>query len=242
METVQNESQERGSTRKFDQRQSRTRLGRRQQFDIQLSQLVDAALMVLSLWLGHLLRQYLGERFPIPEIDSFNMFLWLTLTIPFGPLFLDLLGFYRFPLQKTTLQSLSQITNALLCLGVLIAGCALLFRFDIHSRAVLILFGLISTVLLLIKERIVAGYLHAHTASGAYREKVILIGSTDEIRQFLACVTQEQLALIDVGTGVRPSPAFGRSSYFCNLSHASGDYRAGDRGVRGRGSGNVVSC
>ena len=198
METVQNESQERGSTRKFDQRQSRTRLGRRQQFDVQLSQLVDAALMVLSLWLGHLLRHYLGERFPIPEIDSFNMFLWLTLTMPFGPLFLDLLGFYRFPLQKTTLQSLSQITKALLWLGVLIAGCALLFRFDIHSRAVLILFGLISTVLLLIKERIVAGYLHAHTASGAYREKVILIGSTEEIRQFLACVTQEQLALIEV--------------------------------------------
>ncbi|MEA3163041.1 MAG: hypothetical protein QOE88_859 [Verrucomicrobiota bacterium] len=199
MEPVQNEPPQRGARRnseavsfvKLNQRPPPTTLGRRQQFDVQLSQLIDAALLVLSLWLGHLLRQYLGERFPIPEIDSFNMFLWLTLTLPFGPLFLDLLGFYRFPLQKTTLQSLSQITKALLWLGVLIAACAILFRFDIPSRAVLILFGSISTVLLLIKERIVAGYLRGHTSSGANREKVILTGSPEEIRQFLARVTDE---------------------------------------------------
>jgi exopolysaccharide biosynthesis polyprenyl glycosylphosphotransferase len=184
---------------KFSQRPPPPALGRRQQFNLQLSQLTDAVLLVLSLWLGHLLRQFLGERLPfIPEIDSFNLFLWLTVTMPFGPLFLDLHGFYKFPLQKTTLKSLAQIIQALLWLGVLIAGCAILFRFDIRSRAVLILFGLISTVLLLIKERIVSAYLRAHTTSGAEREKVILIGSSEEIRQFLARVTEEQLAHIEI--------------------------------------------
>jgi exopolysaccharide biosynthesis polyprenyl glycosylphosphotransferase len=206
MKTVLNEppkggfggSSEVSSVVKFNQRPP-SGLGRRQQFDRQLSQLVDAALLVLSLWLGHLLRQYLGERLPfIPEIDPFNMFLWLALTMPFGPLLLDLHGFYNFPLQKTTLQSLRQITQALLWLGVLIAACAFLFRFDIRSRAVLILFGVISTVLLLIKERIVAAYLRAHTASGAYRERVILAGSDEEIRLFLARVTDEQLAQIEI--------------------------------------------
>src|ERR1700722_1975033 len=207
MKTVLNEPRKGGSggsfrissVVKFNQRPAPPGLGRRQQFDRQLSQLVDAALLVLALWLGHLLRQYLGERLPfIPEIDSFNMFLWLTLTMPFGPLLLDLHGFYKFPLQKTTLKSLSQITQALLWLGVLIAGCAILFRFDIRSRAVLILFGLISAVLLLIKERIVAAYLRSHARSGAYREKVILAGSGEEIRQFLARVPEEQLAQIEV--------------------------------------------
>src|ERR1700676_2136603 len=195
MKTVGNEPQMRGASRgaevlpfmKFNQRKPPAAFGRRQQFNLQLSQLIDAALLVLSFWLGHLLRQYLGERLAfIPEIDSFNMFLWLTLTMPFGPLLLDLQGFYKFPLQKTVLKSLRQIVQALLWLGVLIAGCAILFRFDIRSRAVLILFGLISTVLLLIKERIVAAYLRAHSTSGAFREKVILTGSSDEICQFLA--------------------------------------------------------
>jgi hypothetical protein len=37
---------------------------------------------------------YLGERLAfIPEIDSFNIFLWFALTMPFGPLLLDLHGF-----------------------------------------------------------------------------------------------------------------------------------------------------
>ena len=207
MKTVQNEPQNRGAGRspevlsfvKLSQRRPPTTLGRRQQFNLQLSQLIDAALLVLSLWLGHLLRQFLGERFPfIPEIDPFNMFLWLTVTMPFGPLLLDLQGFYKFPLQKSMLKSLAEITQALLWLGGLIAGCAILFRFDIGSRAVLIFFGLISTVLLLIKERIVAAYLRGQAKSGEYREKVILAGSVEEIRQFLAGITEEQLAQIEV--------------------------------------------
>jgi exopolysaccharide biosynthesis polyprenyl glycosylphosphotransferase len=174
-------------------------LGRRQQFIVQLNQLIDASLLVLSLWLGHLLRQYLGERFPfIPEIDPFNMFLWLTVTMPFGPLLLDLHGFYKFPLQKSILKSLAEIIQALFWLGVLIAGCAILFRFDIGSRAVLIFFGIISTALLLTKERIVAAFLRSHAANGQYREKLILAGANDEIREFLTRVSTEQLAQIEV--------------------------------------------
>jgi len=80
----------------------------------------------------------------------------------------------------------------------LIAACAILFRFDIGSRGVLIFFGLISTVLLLIKERLVAAYLRRHVKSGEYREKVILAGSVEEIRQFLTSITEEQRAQIEV--------------------------------------------
>src|SRR5580693_897501 len=137
MKSVVNEPENHGVSRgakvlslvKFNQRARSTGIGRQQQFNLQLSQLIDAALLVLALWLGHLLRQYLGERFPfIPEIDSFNVFLWLTLTMPLGPLLLDLNGFYKFPLQKSVLKSLAQITQALVCLAFLIAGCAILFR------------------------------------------------------------------------------------------------------------------
>jgi exopolysaccharide biosynthesis polyprenyl glycosylphosphotransferase len=207
MKSVLNDSQGPGvsaspvafSFRKLYQRRPLVRLGRRQQCNLQLNQLVDATLMILSLWLGHLLRQMLEGRFPfLPSIDSFNIFLWLTLTIPFGPLLLDLHGFYKLPLQKSVLKSLAQITQALLSLGILIAVCAILFKFDIRSRAVLIFFGVISTVLLLVKERIIVAYLRSHAASGEYREKVILAGSAQEIGQFLARVSEEQIAQIEV--------------------------------------------
>ena len=174
-------------------------LGRRQRCNVLLSQLVDATLMVLALWLGHLLRRTLGEQFPfIPEVGSFNIFLWLTLTMPFGPLLLDLHGFYKFPLQKSVLKSVAQITQSLLWLGALIAVSAIIFKFDIRSRAVMIFFGMISTVLLLIKDRIIVSYLRSRAASEEYREKVIVVGSMQEIEQFLAGVTEEQLAQIEI--------------------------------------------
>jgi hypothetical protein len=48
------------------------------------------------------------------------MFLWLTVTMPFGPLLLDLNGFYKFPLQKSVLKSLAQTAQALVWLTFLI--------------------------------------------------------------------------------------------------------------------------
>jgi exopolysaccharide biosynthesis polyprenyl glycosylphosphotransferase len=173
-------------------------LGRRQKFNVQLGQLIDASLLVLSLWLGHLLRQYLSQRFPIPEIDPFNIFLWLTFIMPLGPLLLELQGFYEFRPQRSALESLSQIVRALFWLGVLIAGCAFLFKFDIHSRAVLLLFGVISTALLLIRERAIVIYLRKHSEHAEYLEKVILAGTAGEIRKLAMSLTEEQRAQIEV--------------------------------------------
>lgn len=176
-----------------------TMLGRRQKFSVQLTQLIDAALLVLSLWLGHLIRHHLSQQFPsIPEIDPFNIFLWLTLTMPLGPLLLELQGFYRLPMQKSILKSVAQITQALFWLGALIAGCAFLFRFDIHSRAVLLLFGVISTALLLIRERAVVMYLRKHSERAKYREKIILAGTPGEIRKLAMNLIGEQWAQIEV--------------------------------------------
>jgi exopolysaccharide biosynthesis polyprenyl glycosylphosphotransferase len=176
-----------------------TMLGRRQKFNAQLTQLVDAGLLVLSLWLGHLIRQHLSQHFPfIPEIDPFNIFLWLTLTMPLGPLLLEFQGFYRFPLQRSALESFRQIVQALFWLGVLIAGCAFLFKFDIHSRAVLLLFGLISTALLLIRDQVVVIYLRKHLEHAKYQKKVILAGTSGEIRKLAMSFIEEQRAQIKI--------------------------------------------
>jgi hypothetical protein len=86
------------------------------------------------------------------QLEPFKVHTWLiVIIIPFGPLFLDLNGFYHFPLQKSVLKSIGQIGPALHWLGVLIAACTVFFRFNVNSRSVLISFGLI---VLLIKEEV----------------------------------------------------------------------------------------
>src|SRR3984893_1398401 len=118
--------------------------------------------------------------------------------MPFGPLFLDLNGFYHFPLQKSVLKSIGQIGPALLWLGVLIAACTVFFRFNVKSRSVLILFGLIWLIVLLIKEQAAVVYLRSRAASGDYKERVLLAGSSEEMQIFSALLSEDQLAQIEI--------------------------------------------
>jgi exopolysaccharide biosynthesis polyprenyl glycosylphosphotransferase len=174
-------------------------LGRKQELNVQLNQVIDAVLLVFSLWCAHTLRLYLSRFDWIVEIEPFEAFLWLIgLIMPLGPLLLDLHGFYSFPLQKGTLKCLGQISRALLCLGAVIAGCAIFFRLNVQSRSVLILFVIISLVVLMLRERIGVAYLKSRVRSGQYREKVILAGSTEEVSQLSSRFTEEQLAEIVV--------------------------------------------
>jgi hypothetical protein len=174
-------------------------LGRAQEFNLQLNQIIDAVLLVLSLWIAHSLRLGMGRIDGIVAIEPFSAFQWMiALIMPFGPLFLDLQGFYHFPLQKKALKSVGQIAQALFWLGVLIAGCAIFLRLTIHSRSVLILFGVISAAALVVKERLVVLYLKSRVRRGNYQEKVVVAGSTEELDQLSRRIAAEQLSEIEV--------------------------------------------
>jgi exopolysaccharide biosynthesis polyprenyl glycosylphosphotransferase len=174
--------------------------GRRKVLIIQLNQLIDAILLVVSLWLAHTLRYQLGQVFEsIPPVEAANAFVWLVvLVIPFGPLLLDLQGFYSYPLQKTVVKSIRQVGVALLWLAILICGCAIFFRLNLSSRSVLLLFGLIGTVALLIKERIVVVYLGSRVAKGEHRERVIVAGSSEEVSDLLVRFRHDEGSEIEI--------------------------------------------
>jgi exopolysaccharide biosynthesis polyprenyl glycosylphosphotransferase len=174
--------------------------GRRKEFNIQLNQLNDAILLVLSLWLAYALRYELAELFEsIPPVESANVYVWLlVLVIPFGPLLLELQGFYDYPLEKTILKSVRQAGLALLWLAILICGCAIFFRLNLNSRSVLALFVLIGTVALIIKERIVVGYLRGRVARGEHRERVFVAGSSEEVSELLERIRHDQGLEIEI--------------------------------------------
>jgi hypothetical protein len=154
-------------TKENDRRPTAT-LGRRQELNVQLNQLIDAVILVLCLSGAHTIRDYLGNFDGVAMIEPFKSYLWMVVIImPFGPLLLDLQGFYHFPLQKTFLKSSTQIAQALLWLGVLIAGCSIFFRLNINSRSVLIFFAVFSLIALLFKERIVVLYVSPGLATAS---------------------------------------------------------------------------
>ena len=103
---------------KVNDRRPSAIMGRRQELNLQLNQLIDAVILVLCLCGAHAIRLYLGNFYGVAMIEPFKSYLWLiVLIMPFGPLLLDLQGFYSFPLQKTFLKSFTQIAQALLVAG-----------------------------------------------------------------------------------------------------------------------------
>src|SRR5436190_9950855 len=137
-------------------------LGRKQELNLQFLQIADGLLMVVAFWAAHRLRFFGGDSplFGNKPIGPFQEFQWLLVVIlPFGPIVLELQGFYTNPLQKTVGKSLGQIARTIFWLGLLIAAAAYFLRLSIPSRAVMPLFVMIATTALLMREHITSARL-----------------------------------------------------------------------------------
>lgn len=169
-------------------------LRRRQEISNQLQQFLDAFLLLLAFWGAHALRTASTAWFTLDvQIPPFRQHLWMILIImPFGPLLLEMQGFYQHPLQKHPARSLGQILRAITWLGLLVGVCVMFLRVELPSRSVLILFVIGGTLMLLAKDyilRLRASHLAAH---GELSEPVILAGLPDDIRRLEDSFTQAQ--------------------------------------------------
>src|SRR3984957_17963537 len=132
-------------------------LSRQQNFFLQYLQLVDAALISLSLWVAHALRFYVLNKldwfdsYPIaPEFS--NCYWMIALALPLGPLALEYMGFYQTQPQTSQVRSVGRIAWALFLVLLAIFTCVVIFRIPqaTISRTALALFFLLSLVLLTI--------------------------------------------------------------------------------------------
>jgi exopolysaccharide biosynthesis polyprenyl glycosylphosphotransferase len=164
-------------------------LSRKEEFRLQLNQLIDVALLIFSLWTAHIC----GLRVDQQSTSSAGSLWLISPIVAFGPLLLELHGSYNFPPAKSPLKSLWKIFEALLWLGGSVATCAIVFRLDISSPSILIWFPIISAGLLLIKARVIYGYQHSHLAR-QNRTKAILASSSERISRF----TDEQLTEVEI--------------------------------------------
>ena len=179
-------------------------LARRQELNTQLQQLIDAFLLAIALWGAYALRYYITFWFDLSTgVDPLRNYHWLLIVImPFGPILLDLQGFYQSPLNKTEWKSFVQILRAMIGLSIIVSACVIFLRRPLANRSVPLLFILIGTLVLMVKERIISGHLRRKAMRGESREPVLLAGLPQDIAALEQSFTPEQKLLMDVAARI----------------------------------------
>ena len=175
-------------------------LARKQELNTQIQQLIDSFALAFSLLAAHSLRLYSTTWFNLTNtIDPFRNYSWLLIVVMlFGPILLDLQGFYESPLDKTMWKSFRQIMRAMIYLSIIVGACVIFLRFPLISRSLPLLFVIIATAMLLIKERIIGDRLRRRAARGELREPVLLAGLPEDIAALEQTFTPEQKLLMEV--------------------------------------------
>ena len=175
-------------------------LARRQELNTQLQVLIDAFLLAMSLWAAYALRYYSTFWFGLSVgVDPQSNYAWLLIPIMvFGPILLDLQGFYQSPLNKTKWRSLVQIVRSMIGLSIIVSACVIFLRFTLANRTVPLLFIFIGTIVLLLKERLRISYLRRKALRGEQREPVLLAGSPQDVSALEQSFPPEQRLLVDV--------------------------------------------
>jgi exopolysaccharide biosynthesis polyprenyl glycosylphosphotransferase len=185
-------------------------LRRQQQIRSQIQKLVDAGLFGLGLYLAHMLRSHSelailgGTLFGgTPEILPFEDYLWLyLLIIPGAPLLLATQGFYSRPLlpsQKLTAWQLLKVCAWMVVGAILVIW--LLRESQTIARSVIILFGVISFVLVFLKEQLLLSWLQSKLGQAQLKKKLILLGTAEEttrLRSELMGSRHDGLTVVEV--------------------------------------------
>jgi len=153
-------------------------LARKQEINLQLNEVVDAAILGLTFWLCHWLR-FTGilKLDNLPDIPEFKYFVWvLAVIVPIGPFLMELQGYYHYPLEKTVWKSVTQIMRAGIWLLVVVAACSFFLKLEIPSRSVILLFAFVAPVTLIAKERLLIAIHKRTLKSGGVRERILLVG------------------------------------------------------------------
>ncbi|MES2737786.1 MAG: sugar transferase [Verrucomicrobiota bacterium] len=176
-------------------------IGRRQEINLQLTQLLDSALLIFCLWLAYFLRSSVfAHVWPdLVEIPPMEKLYWIMAVVgPFTPLVLEARGFYTHLYHKSLGQSLRQLCEGLVIIGMVIGSLVVFLKWEVPSRSVVILAVALAGLALLIRETVQKSKLRHRIASGKGRERVLLAGMKSDMETFLAKLPAEQRASLEI--------------------------------------------
>lgn len=157
-------------------------LRRHRQITMQIQQVLDAVLFGLSFWLAWIIRAdpMVMGWLKLPAVQPFDEYFWLYLVVIFvGPLILEAQGFYDRPLlapRRSTLWSLFKG-----CFFTTIGMILVLFFLRLLlARGVAVLFGVVSFILIFVKDELMRVGLRSQFARSQLQRKFILVGTEQE--------------------------------------------------------------
>ncbi|MGE3311576.1 MAG: sugar transferase [Limisphaerales bacterium] len=127
-------------------------------------------------WLMRFFELFGGTR----EIQPLNQYLlYVVLTVPAAMVLLAHYGFYNRPLISTRRQTALALFKVctVLTIGVIII---LFLTRDQLARAVVILFGVFSFALVMLKEELVRYWIRAGLEKGHYERRLVLVGTAED--------------------------------------------------------------
>jgi exopolysaccharide biosynthesis polyprenyl glycosylphosphotransferase len=175
-------------------------LARKQELNTQILQVVDALLLAVALLAAYALRLHSSISIAVSKlVDPLPNYYWLLIVVMlFGPILLELQGFYQSPINRTKWKTLEQIARAMIALGLVVGACVIFLKQPLYNRTVPVFFILIATFLLLAKEHIMVTYLRGRAARGELREPILLAGVPEDIAALEETFTEEQRLLSEV--------------------------------------------
>jgi FlaA1/EpsC-like NDP-sugar epimerase len=169
-------------------------VGRRQEINLQLTELTDSGLLAVFSWFGHYLRSELALHFlpNLGAIPPFSESLWLlAVIVPFTPVILVSRGFYTNLISKTPARSIRQLPEALVIVGIIISALSIFVRWQVPSRAVLILGLSLGVLAIFLRESCQRISLRRRIHSGVGREPVLIAGLTEDMDRLLESMNLE---------------------------------------------------
>jgi exopolysaccharide biosynthesis polyprenyl glycosylphosphotransferase len=180
-------------------------LGRRQEINLQLTELLDSALLGFCLWFAHFLRSTLAPLIwpGIVGIPPLEQFYWvIAVVVPFMPVVLEYRGFYNNLFHKSPAKSLRQLGEALFIMGTVIGAFVVFVKWNVPSRSVVILAVVCSGIALLLREAVQRQRMLRRLASGKGRERVIIAGAAEDVAHFVENMPAEQRASVQIAARI----------------------------------------
>ena len=156
-------------------------LRRDRQIRTQIQQVLDAALFALALWFAHELRTYftlIGWSDKV--IEDFSEFAKLyILIVPGVPLVLESQGFYTRPSFSSRRLTGWILFKSCVIMTISVIVMMFPFKWDL-ARSVIGLFGIISFLLMMVKEEIVRMAYRSRFAQLQMKKRVLVLGTAED--------------------------------------------------------------
>ena len=166
-------------------------LRRQRQIRNDLLKFVDGVLFGVGFLLAYFIRSneaflapqvlgFLGLFGGTKEIESLESFLpIMVLTVPLSLVLLEIQGFYNRSLVPSRTQTIWQLFKVCTIITIAVVMVMFLARIQL-SRAVIILFGILSFGLVMLKEELFRRYSESNLGQSQFRRRFILIGAPED--------------------------------------------------------------